>query len=63
MVRRRRNNPTWATDDFDPEKDVFAVGKKDSLLKSMKEYAIADQLMMCWGIGPSKVNLHNYRNV
>ena len=47
-MRRRRNEPTWARDRR-PAKSDGGNGTED-----VTEQVIND-LLMCWGIGPSKV--------
>jgi len=55
MVRRRRNNPTWGTLNYDPLKSTEDKRQDKATLEEMREFTIPDQLMMCWGIGASKV--------
>ena len=91
-MRRRRNNPTWATTGFDPEQCVCRResdrdGESERVSESetessvhiksetdttqgleeeregegegsgRRDYSVAEQLTMCWGVGPSKVSL------
>lgn len=64
MVRRRRNNPTWGTLNFDPLQSVCLSDEEredEELLTEMNGFTLADQLMMCWGVGPSKVMFSSKR--
>ena len=78
IVRRRRNNPTWGTTGFDP-KQYVATSEEDNVndqdtetetvtvlaqaQSEMAEFTVADQLMMCWGVGPSKVSLRYLEDI